>query len=441
MRQLNLFEISSIAVKFVPRTVGMHRFPYRSREEIRNYQLYRLKQLVSFAYDNVAFYRQKYDEAGIHPRDIRTTEDFKKLPTVTKQEIIANYPEKMIASGVDLNKCIVSKSSGSSGMVMEVVYDIDALVTYILAGLRIFTMAMKYYPWDKQVYIYTSPYPLDGIFGAYRLYFIPTVNDIADTVSRLKKIKPQLIVCYPSHLRQMSKILSVDDLRQIKPKAISVNSEMSTQKERDELAAFFGCGVYDEYSTEELTRVAAQCKYHRHHIFEDINFIETLDAEGNDAREGEPGEIVGTNLHNFCMPFIRYKQSDIGAVVNEECACKRNFRILKEFKGRKNDQFILPSGKILSSGFLLDASYALILEFKGAIDDFCIIQEEPGRIVIEIIPGSTFNGEISRKIEQRFKVIIKEDICIEVNPVDKLYKTKTGKLNPIISKVKHSDAK
>ncbi|MDD5269737.1 MAG: hypothetical protein PHE80_00945 [Candidatus Omnitrophica bacterium] len=296
-------------------------------------------------------------------------------------------------------------------------------------------MIMDYRPWHKQVYIYTSPYPMNNVLGAYRLYFIPTVNDIGDTVEKLKQIKPDLLVCYPSHLRQLSQNLSKSGKAYIKPHAISVNSEMSTQRERDELSEFFGCGVYDEYSTEELTRVAAQCKSKNYHVFEDINYIEVLDEDGNDAAEGQVGEIVGTNLHNFCMPFIRYRQSDLGSLETKTCPCGRNFRLLKELKGRKNDQFILPDGKILSSGFMLDASYGLILEFEDAILDFCIVQEKRNVIVVEVIPGGKYTKEMGRKMEERFKEMIKADVDIKVRPVEKLYKTISGKQNPIISKV------
>jgi phenylacetate-CoA ligase len=296
-------------------------------------------------------------------------------------------------------------------------------------------MITPYYPWDKQAYIYTSPYPFNSIFGLYPLYFIPTVNEISDTIERLKKIRPDILVCYPSHLREISKSISAGDLKMIRLKAISVNSEMSTQKERDDLAAVFGCGVYDEYSSEELTRIASQCPRHNYHIFEDINYLEVLDENGSIAPEGRIGEIVGTNLHNFSMPMIRYRQADLGSISGAQCACGRNFRILKELKGRQNDRFILPSGRVLSSGFLLDASYDLVLEFTAAIKDFCIIQEEPDKITIEVLPGAAFGPTIADKIKERFRSLLQEDVGVAVKAVANLYKTRTGKLNPIISLV------
>src|SRR5205085_3749076 len=118
---------------------------------------------------------------------------------------------------------------------------------------------------------------------------------------------------------------------------------------RDYLSSLLNCPVLDEYSSEELTRIAAQCSHKTYHVFEDINYIETLDSDGRSTPNA--GTIVGTNLHNFAMPMIRYQQNDLGRLEEAECACGWKFRRLVNFEGRRNDSFELPSGKILSSGF------------------------------------------------------------------------------------------
>ena len=87
----------------------------------------------------------------------------------------------------------------------------------------------------------------------------------------MRQYKPHLLVCYPSHLKQILEAASEEDLALLRPKAISVNSEMSTQAERDRVASLLRCTVLDEYSSEELTRIAAQCCQKTYHVFEDIN--------------------------------------------------------------------------------------------------------------------------------------------------------------------------
>ena len=63
-----------------------------SRDEMRALQLERLKSMVAYAYANVPFYKMKYDEAGVRPEDIRTLDDIRRLPFVTKADLRDNYP-------------------------------------------------------------------------------------------------------------------------------------------------------------------------------------------------------------------------------------------------------------------------------------------------------------------------------------------------------------
>ena len=72
---------------------------------------------------------------------------------------------------------------------------------------------------------------------------------------------------------------------------------------RDELKRQFKCPVLDEYSSEELTRIAAQCLAGNYHVFEDINYMEVLDDSGMPVNG--LGVLVGTNLHNHAMPISR----------------------------------------------------------------------------------------------------------------------------------------
>jgi phenylacetate-coenzyme A ligase PaaK-like adenylate-forming protein len=55
--------------------------------------------------------------------------------------------------------------------------------------------------------------------------------------------------------------------------------------------------------------------------------------------------LIGTNLHNYAMPMIRSEQNDLGRIEERDCDCGWNFRALTDLQGRKNDSFILPSGK------------------------------------------------------------------------------------------------
>lgn len=308
-----------------------------------------------------------------------------------------------------------------------------------LAMLRMFNMGLRYLPWHKMAYVYTSTFPISSVMGLYSWYFISTLNDIEDTISKLEQLQPDLLLCYPSHLKEIAHSLSARVIERIRPKAIWVGSEMSTPDERGYLADRFGCPVYDEYATEELTLVAAQCKEKRYHLFEDISYVEIIGSEdGQPVRPNVQGEVVGTYLHNFIMPFIRYRQDDYATLGDETCPCGRTFRTLNAIIGRKNDSFLLPSGRVLSSGYLLDAAYSLLLDLKADIADFCMVQERKDYILLEVIPGERLSYETEEKIRTHLERLIGEPVILEVKQVRKLYRTEAGKRNPIISKVERA---
>jgi phenylacetate-CoA ligase len=425
MRDLNTREMLALVRTLLGGARFLHQAPRWSHDEMQAWQFARIQPLVRHAWTNVPFYRQLYTAASFRPDDLRSWADFQRLPTVTKDDVIANYPARMLADGLSPEHLIVSRSSGSSGKVLDIAYDSRAMVTYTLAGLRLYQMGFSYRPWHRQLYIYTSPYPFRSLFGLYPLHFISTLSPVDEIVAAIKRVRPDLLVCYPSHLQQIARAMTDADCSTLPLKSISVNSEMSTQAERDALAERFHCPVLDEYSSEELTRVAAQCRHKTYHLFEDINYIETQ----------SDGVIVGTNLHNYAMPMIRYVQNDLGAIEVRPCDCGWRFRHLVNLQGRKNDSFILPSGKVLSSGFLLDATYEFLLAYRTAVKDFCLIQEATDRVVLQIVAGTGWDSDIERKITQRFREFLGSDVEFHVATVAICDKTKTGKRNPIINRI------
>jgi phenylacetate-CoA ligase len=409
------------------------RVPYLSRDEMQARQFQRLRDLVRHAYETVAFYRALYAGKGFEPGDLKGWEDFRRLPRVTKDDVIASYPGRILSSRYAGRELIVSRSSGSSGKVLDVAYPAQTLARYALATIRMYRMGFDYRPWHRHLYIYTSPYPFDSIFGLYPLYFVSTLAPVSETLKKLVEVRPHLLVCYPSHLRQVSEIASEADLRRIRPLLISVSSELSTQAERDLLAERFGCPALDNYSSEEMARIAAQCLEKTYHVFEDMNFVEVVDEEGKPTPE--IGLVVATNLHNFALPLIRYEQNDYAALSDGDCPCGRRFRTLSKLQGRRNDSFRMPSGKVLSSGFLLDATYEFLLDEREAIRDFCLIQERADSVLLEIVPGRTWSDTVAKTIAERFGRYLEAGVAFRVETVDECEKTRTGKRNPIISRV------
>ena len=428
MRNLNLGEMASLATTLAVGGRFLRKTPWLSREQMREWQFARIQLLVTHAVTHIPFYRERYAEVGFCLGDLKTWDDFHRLPVITKDEVIANFPQRMLRTGYDLEKLVVSRSSGSSGKALDICYDSQAMITFSLAGLRLYRMGFPYRPWHRQLYIYTSPYPFGSLFGCYPMHFVPTLAPIPEIAAAVERVRPHLLVAYPSHLRQIAPTLSATARSRLQ--CVSVNSEMSTQAERNHLTTVLGCPVLDEYSSEELTRIAAQCRHGTYHLFEDINLIETLDSQGQPTTDR--GVIVGTNLHNLAMPMIRYVQNDLGRIVEGSCSCGWQFRHLVDLQGRKNDSFLMPSGQEISSGFLLDATYDILLEWRTQVRDFCLIQEARDQILLQVVPGDGWDENLGERIRTRMQHHFEAGVTVTLLPVEACEKTKTGKRNPII---------
>lgn len=435
MRKLTTRESASLLRALVTGGRLLSRAPGWSRDELLAWQFERIKRLVQLAYARVPLYRERYARVSFEPGDLKSWDDFRLLPTVSKDDLIDAYPDRALIEGATLERLIVSRSSGSSGKVLDVAYDASTYIAYVLATRRIYLMGFDYRPWHHNLYVYTAPYAIDSLFGMYPLHYVSTLAPIEQLIATLRRVRPQLLVCYPSHARQLADRLEASDLEQIRSrlKLVSLNSEAVSQAELSQLEQIFGCPTLDSYSSEELARIAAQCRHKTYHVFEDMNYLEVLADDGSPTED--VGTIVGTNLHNFTMPLIRYVQNDLGQVEKAGgCACGWRFGTLRNLEGRRNDAFVMPSGKKLWSGFLLDATYEFLLEHRTAVRDFCLVQEAADSVLLEIVRGQGWTEHVRASIDQRMRSFFEPGVAFRVETVDECEKTKTGKRNPIINR-------
>jgi phenylacetate-CoA ligase len=358
------------------------------REGLDAFALRRTREIASHAAANVPIYMERYREAGIDPSAIRSWDDVRALPLMDKATIVAAYPDRSVARGADLDGCLVSTSSGSSGVMMTIPHRADRFWPYVLHGQRMLRWAAggRYPFWWRQAYVYTTEYPILRVPGLYPLHFIPTSGRAADILDELERVRPHLLHTYPSVLRDLL-ALDARRVRRLRLRGVSVGSELSSQEERDAWQAAIGCRVRDEYSSEELGRIASQCPDGRYHLHEDVAHIEILDEDGRPT-DGI-GEVIGTEFHNRTMPFVRYRQGDLARISDEACSCGRHTRLLVDLAGRRNDGFRLADGRELAAGFLLDVCYrALIAAGDGAAEAYRFVQEDPTSATFEFVPGS-----------------------------------------------------
>lgn len=422
-------------VNLVAVTAGMpiySRREWADRPALEAFALRRARDMAIHAATTVPTYRERYAAAGVDPGSIRGWADFRRLPLMDKATVRDGYPDRSVAEGSNLDACILSTSSGSSGLMMTIPHRADRMWPYLISSQRMLRWAAgdRYPFWYRQAYVYTSEYPLLRVPGFYPLAFIPTAADPERILEALERTRPHILHTYPTVLRDLV-ALAQDRMAALRLRGVSVGSELSTQTERDRWATALGVAVRDEYSTEELGRIASQCPRGRYHLHEDVVKTEIVDEAG-EPTDGV-GEVVGTELHNRTMPFVRYRQGDLARITDEACPCGRHTRLLVDLVGRRNDGFVLRDGRTLPAGFLLDVSYRAILGLSpDAVTAYRLVQRDPDTAVLEVVPGPAWNAAAAAAASASLGTELPLEMSVSVEIVRDIVRGVGGKRSTIV---------
>lgn len=406
------------------------RNPWKPPEELRRIQEKMMRNIVHFAYYNTRFYKEKFKKAGITPSDIKAVEDMEKIPVTTKDEVRKN-PKSLFAAGYNENNCIVQQTTGSTGKILPVLHDKEAFSYFNAMGFRTFR-DWGYRPWDKMILIRHDENEkiLLEYLGLLRRYYIPIFTPEEKQIKIIKEINPDVLCAYPSTIKAIMSALKEGDLNGVTLKFINLNSEILTEKVRNQTRETFNCDVYDEYSTYEVVCIAQECPLHNFHIDSDSVIINFLDLNDEEVSCGESGRIVVTSLVNKAMPFIRYDLDDIGVLSDRQCECGRTFPLLQLVEGRKDDFLVMPSGALVSPRKIVP-----LVEITPGIEEFQVVQEKKDAVKIYVVKNESYSLEEEEKMINRLSGLFKEDVVIEPEYVNEI-KRKKGKLRIVYSKVR-----
>jgi len=406
--------------------------------ELEEIQRKMLRGIIKHAYENVPFYHSKFDSVGVKPDDIKTVEDLSKIPITTKQELRDNFSSGIIAKGVNINKCDVSKTSGSTGIPLTVYYsekDDDyekaiALRPNLSCGQKIR---------DKWAVI-TAPHHMSKPkkwfqhLDVFAPNFISMFSGVKEQIPILEKFKPNVLEGYPSAISILAKELEETENNKIRPKIIFTTAELLTEDMRKYIESVFGVNVYDQFGSVELARTAWECPKHcGYHIDMDAVVMEFL-SDGEAVAPGERGEIVYTGLYQHAMPFIRYAVGDIGIPSDEKCPCGRGLPLMKVLEGRSDSFIQTPSGRI----FPQMTFWAIMRTFSNInqIAQFKVIQEKRDLIRLQIVKGKGFSQETINNLKKEVNSVLGEEVTINIEVVEEILREKSGKVRSVVSKVK-----
>ncbi|WP_170420154.1 phenylacetate--CoA ligase PaaK [Ruegeria arenilitoris] len=388
-----------------------------SIDEIRSLQLDRLKWSLRHAYDNVPMYKQRFDEAGVHPDDLQTLSDLAKFPFTYKNDLRDHYPFDLFA--VPREQIIrLHASSGTTGKPTVVGYtknDIDNWADLVArslraSGLRKGDMIHNAYGYG----LFTGG--LGAHYGIERLgaTVVPMSGGQTEKqVALITDFKPDGIMVTPSY---MLNILEQYHKVGMDPRESSLSvgvfgAEPWTDAMRNEVEQAFDMHAVDIYGLSEIMGpgVANECVETKDGpvIWEDHFYPEIIDPQtGEVLPDGEMGELVFTTLTKEGLPMIRYRTRDLTRLLP---GTARSMRRMEKITGRSDDMIILrgvnvfPSQieeQVMATGGIA-AHYQIELYKSGRMDAM--------RVFVEAMPDAA--DELSktaaaRMLTKRIKDIV-----------------------------------
>ena len=396
-----------------------------SIDEIRALQLVRLKWSVDHAYNNVAFYKKKYDKIGIHPSDLKHLEDLKLFPFTTKEDLRKNYPFDMFAYKLkDIAR--IHASSGTTGKPTVVAYtknDLEMWEHLIERCLR--ASGMKKGDMLHNAYgygLFTGGLGLHGGAEKMGLTVIPVSGGMtARQVQLINDFKPKGITVTPSY------ILSIlDEFRTLglDPKKSSLEvgifgAEPWTNSMRSEIESQFDMHAVDIYGLSEVLGpgVANECVESKDglHVWEDYFYPEIINVEtGNILEDGEKGELVFSSLCKEAFPIIRYRTKDLTKLMK---GTARSMRRMEKITGRSDDMMIIRGVNIFPTQIeeqllkidSLSPHFQIKLIKDGRMDKMIVYTEHYDSEDVE----QSYAENLSANLKKRVKDIM--GLSIEVN--------------------------
>lgn len=430
-------------VQRIPQPGDLDPIERASRDELQALQLERLKQTLRHAYENVAHYRRAFDEAGVHPEDLKTLSDLAKFPFTEKKTLRDNYPFGLFA--VPREQVVrVHASSGTTGKPTVVGYtrrDIDTWAGLVARSIR----AAGGRPGDMVHIAYGYGLFTGGLgahYGAERLgcTVVPMSGGQTEKqVQLIQDFKPSIIMVTPSY---MLNIVEEFKRQGIDPASSSLQvgifgAEPWTDAMRREIEEGAGIDAVDIYGLSEVMGpgVASECIESKDGpvIWEDHFYPEIIDPDtGEVLPDGAEGELVFTSLSKEALPIVRYRTRDLTRLLSPT---SRSMRRMGRITGRSDDMLIIRGVNVFPSQVeeqvlqmpALAPHYQLVVTKDGHLDKLevrCELrdQEVPQDMV------KTLAGEL----QHRIKTFIGVTTSVNLLPAKGIERSLTGKARRVV---------
>ena len=412
-----------------------------SKDELQALQLTRLKQTLQHAYDKVPHYKKAFDNAGVHPSDLKTLADLAKFPFTTKQDLRANYPFGMFAVPRE-QVARIHASSGTTGKPTVVGYtlkDIDTWADLVArsiraAGGRAGDLVHVGYGYG----LFTGG--LGAHYGVERMGATAIPMSGGQTEKQVQLItdfQPNIIMCTPSYMQVIIEEFQRQGL-DAKKSSLQLGifgAEPWTEAMRQEIETNAGIDAVDIYGLSEVMGpgVASECIESKDGpvIWEDHFYPEIIDPEtGELLPDGAEGELVFTSLTKEALPIIRYRTRDLTRLLPPS---SRSMRRMGKIVGRSDDMLIIRGVNVFPTQIeeivlkhgQLSGQYQLVVTREGPLDSV--------HVRCELLPNANISAKDAEAwLIHRIKTLVGISTRVSVELPNSIERTLVGKARRVV---------
>ena len=361
------------ALQVLERSVSLVRSQWWDPEKTQKLKERKLRKLIDHAYGSVPLYRERFDSAGIRPDMIRTLDDLKELPVISKRDLQSADMKARVSSRYRAHELTKVHTSGSTGRPFTIYWDRHWKATQRALFLR--ALLSTGYRFADKAAILTEEVDTRRTPRWMNWRYISYNDDPHRICSILNDLRPKLLYGWVTPLRRLALHAREHGERLYRPEIVITTAEALDRDTRGLLRDVFAADPFEFYGLSEMGWVATECPQHDGlHISED-----TLVAEFPDMVQGsDTSRLILTNLDLYGMPLIRYETGDLVTLeANQPCRCGRLSRRIAKVQGRNVDCVKLPGGQTL-----LPYDITRVIELIKGIGRYRVVQRRLGEFEV-----------------------------------------------------------
>jgi phenylacetate-CoA ligase len=397
----------------------LRRTQWLPRPEIEQLQLRRLRRLVAHAADHVGYWRELFQATGFAVDDVRSLDDVRRLPILTKNALRENIYFDLVSDSSDKRKIAKLTTSGNSGEPLGLFVDrlqrdmrwANAMRHREWAGARPGEPCLGIRPRPVAA---MGPPPLAerlhvALIGGDRIAADAVDRALVDALdARVRQHRPTVLEADAEVLRALA-MLRADPGRGPWTRATISSGQTLGGELRALVQERLGTRVFDRYGAREFGALAQECEAGSWHVNAESFIVEVV-RDGRPAAPGEPGDVLVTDLTNRCVPLLRYRLGDVAVATDRTCDCGRGLPLLERIAGRPEGLVVAGDGRYVPASVFAD----LLGYYEFAIQRWQVAQLGRDRVVVHVVCRSRFTRATEEAIRCALSAALGDAVHLDV---------------------------